>query len=386
MSERQEPIYLDNAATTPLDSRALDAMLPFLAKLCANPSSREHGPGRKAAGAVESARGQVAKLIGARASEIVFTSGATESINLAIKGVAGAVLGEGRSAHIVISAIEHDAVRDCCKALERKGVAITIVPVDGEGRIDPQMVAAALHADTALISVQAANNEIGTLQPIAEIAELARARGILFHTDATQAAGKIALNVTNGPDLMSLSAHKMHGPKGAGALYIRRTKPRLGIAPLLHGGGQEDGLRPGTLNVPAIVGFGAACEIARSEMESDTGRIASLRDKLEQALLATCPGAYVNGAGAERLATITSLTLPGIDRDLLFARLAGLAMSSGSACHAAQGAPSHVLSAIGLDQGAARSTLRLSLGRFSTDEDVEGAAAMIAAQLAGADA
>jgi len=377
-----QPIYLDNAATTRVDERVLAAMLPFFTEKFANPSSREHGPGRKAGGAVEAAREQAAALIGARPGEIIFTSGATESINLALKGVAWAALGQGRPAHIVISAIEHNAVRDCCKALERHGVAITIVPVDGEGRVDPDTVSAALHADTVLISVMAANNEIGTVQPVAQIAQIARARGIPFHSDATQAAGKIPLDMAAGPDLLSFSAHKMHGPKGAGALYIRSTRPRLEITPLLHGGGQERDLRPGTLNVPAIVGFGAACDLAGTGMESDMARVAGLRELLERSLLEGCPGARINGAGAARLPGITSLTLPGTDRDLLLARLPELAMASGSACLSSQGKPSHVLRAIGLDDGAARATLRLSLGRFTSRDEIERAARLIGAEAA----
>lgn len=369
-----EPIYLDHQATTPLDERVLEAMLPFLTREHGNPSS-PHAYGRTAARAVRIARGHVADLVGAKNElEIVFTSGATEANHLAIVGTALAARPQG--GHIVTTAIEHKAVLAACQRLvDHHGYTLTRVGVDHHGRVHPADIAAALAPNTVLVSVMHANNEIGTLQRLAAISEITTPRGIVLHTDAAQSAGCGLLDVAEtGVDLASLSAHKLHGPKGTGALYIRSG---IRITAQQTGGGQERGLRAGTPNVPAIVGFGAAAHLVTTDAVPPPTRTRSLRDRLQDRLLAAIPGATVNGDPHRRLPGNLSLTLPGIEATDLLDRIPGIAASTGSACNTGSGEPSHVLTAIGLTRGQARATLRLSIGRTTTDTDIDQAADLI---------
>jgi cysteine desulfurase len=364
-------IYLDNAATTPVDPRVLDAMQPYLRHGYGNPSSL-HLEGREARAAVELAREHVARLVGAQPSEIVFTASGTEADALALRG---SLLAFGlRGSHLVTSAVEHPAVLACCRGLQRDGVALTLLPVDDGGIVDPDALSATLSPDTRLVSVMAANNVVGTLQPIAELARIARQHGALFHTDAVQAAGKIPLDMRRDPiDLVSLSAHKLHGPKGVGALYVRRG---VTLAPLLEGGGQESGLRSSTENVAGIVGFGAAAAIARDEMSAEAARLVQLRDHIIDSILAILPTAYVIGDRFRRLPGHICLGFSGAEgeaiRLLLDLDQQGIAVSSGSACsgrHA--GEPSHVLEAMGFDVFRARGSLRITLGRFNTRSEAD---------------
>lgn len=369
--QRAALIYLDNQATTPLDPRVRAAMAPYEDARFGNAASRQHAFGWEAAAAVKQARAAVAALIKASPGEIVFTSGATESNNLALKGVAEAYAERGR--HLVTCATEHPSVLDPLAALARRGWEVTVLGVDGEGRLDLAALAAALRPDTVLVSLMAANNEIGLLHPIAEIGALTRARGVLLHVDAAQAAGKIPLDVdAMGIDLLSLSAHKLYGPKGVGALYLRRREPRVRLEPQLHGGGHEKGLRSGTLNVPGIVGFGAAAAIAAAEMATEAARLASLRDALLAGLRAGLDGVQLdlNGAREPRLAGNLNLSVAGVDADGLLMRLRGIALSSASACSTATESPSHVLAAMGLDPARVAGALRFSLGRFTTGEEI----------------
>ncbi|WP_405806453.1 cysteine desulfurase [Streptomyces sp. NBC_00210] len=369
-----EPIYLDHQATTPLDERVLEAMLPFLTGEYGNPSS-PHAYGRTAARAVRTARRHVADLVGAKNElEIVFTSGATEANHLAIVGAALAARPYG--GHVVTAAIEHKAVLAACQRLvEHHGYTLTRVGVDRQGRVHPADIAAALTPNTVLVSVMHANNEIGTFQRLAAIAEITTPRGILLHTDAAQSAGCGLLDVDElGVDLASLSAHKLHGPKGIGALYIRGG---VRITAQQTGGGQERGLRAGTPNVPAIVGFGAAARLITTDVAPPPPRIRALRDQLQDRLLAAIPGAVVNGHPHRRLPGNLSLTLPGIEAADLLDRLPGIAASTGSACNTGSGDPSHVLTAIGLTRDQARATLRLSLGRTTTENDIEQAVDLV---------
>ena len=367
-SVKQMPVYLDYAATTPLDRRVCEAMQPYLAEVYGNPSSL-HTYGQTARRAVMRAREQTAELIGAQPDELCFTSGGTESDNWALRGIAEERRAAGCGAHIVTSAVEHAAVRETCRYLERCGFAVTEVPVDGEGRVDPAAVEKALRADTALVSIMTANNEVGTIQPIAEIGAVLRARGIPFHTDAVQAAGHMVLDVDElNVDALSFSAHKFCGPKGIGVLYLRRgTK----CAPLLYGGAQERDLRAGTENVTAIVGCGHAAEIARAEMESEDVRLRADTEFL-RTRLGAAEGITFYGAQDERLAGILNLGIQGIGQDALLIRLdlAGFAVSAGSACSAGAAHPSHVLRAMGLSEDEARRAIRVSLGRFTTRTDV----------------
>ncbi|MFF1484261.1 cysteine desulfurase family protein [Streptomyces sp. NPDC058319] len=368
------PIYLDHQATTPVDERVLEAMLPFFTSEYGNPSSA-HTCGRTAARAIRIARRQVADLVGAKSElEIVFTSGATEANHLAILGAALAVRPTG--GHIVTTAIEHKAVLAACQRLvDHHGYALTRVGVDRHGQVCPADVAAVLTSKTVLVSVMHANNEIGTLQRLAAIAEIASSRGIILHTDAAQSAGCALLDVTGiGADLASLSAHKLSGPKGIGALYLRGG---LRITAQQTGGGQEHGLRAGTPNVPAIVGFGAAARLITSDAVPSPGHIRALRDGLQDRLTTALPGATVNGHPHRRLPGNLSLTLPGIEAADLLDRIPGIAASTGSACDTGSGEPSHVLTAIGLSREQARATLRLSLGRTTTATDVGRAADLI---------
>src|SRR5438309_473572 len=358
------PIYMDNHATTPMDPRVLEAMLPYFMEKFGNAASRNHPFGWTAEEAVEQAREQIAKLIGATAKEIIFTSGATESDNLAIKGVAEMYREKGN--HIITAVTEHKAVLDTCKRLEKYGYRVTYLPVQKDGLVDLDDLKRAIDDKTILVTIMAANNEIGVVQPIAEIGKLCHERGVLFHTDATQAVGKVPINVIKqNIDLMSISAHKMYGPKGVGALYVRRKNPRVQIAASLDGGGHERGLRSGTLNVPGIVGLGKAAQLCFDEMKKDAAHTGRLRDKLEKDLL-TIEGTTVNGDTKNRLPQIANLSFTGIESEaLLMALSKGLALSSGSACTSGSLEPSYVLKALGLSDEAAHGSLRFGLGRYT---------------------
>jgi cysteine desulfurase len=366
----QLPVYLDYNSTTPCDPRVVEAMLPYFTDRFGNAASRSHARGWEAEEAVELAREQIAALVGAEPKEIIFTSGATESDNLAIKGVVEAYAGKGN--HIITVVTEHKAVLDSCHHIGRHGAQITWLGVDGEGLINLQELEAAIRPTTILIAVMFANNEIGVIQPIREISAIARRHGVLFFSDATQAVGKVPVDVgADGIDLMALSAHKLYGPKGIGALYVRRRGPRVRLAAQMDGGGHERGMRSGTLNVPGIVGLGKACALCGQEMETDRERIQPLRDRLEGALLAL-EGARVNGSREHRLPQTTNISFRGVDGDALLAGLGkNVALSSGSACTSASMEPSYVLKALGLDDDLAHASLRLGLGRFTTSEEVD---------------
>ena len=363
------PVYLDNHSTTPVDPRVLEAMLPYFNEKFGNAASRNHAFGWEAEAAVDQARGDIARLIRASAREIVFTSGATESNNLAIKGAAEAY--KDRGDHIVTCATEHRAVLDSCKAMERRGFKVSYLPVDRAGRLNLERLEAALTEKTILISLMAANNEIGTLHPLKEIGRIAKKRNIVFHSDAAQAVGKISLDVEEmGIDMLSISAHKMYGPKGVGALYVRSKGPKVNLKPIIDGGGHERGLRSGTLNVPAIVGFGKACEIARAEMAQDADRLASLRERLKDGLLRRLDEVYVNGA-PERLPGNMNLSFAYIEGESLMMALKDIALSTGSACTTASLEPSHVLRALGLHEDLIHASIRFGLGRFNTEEEID---------------
>jgi cysteine desulfurase len=369
-------IYLDCHATTPVDPRVLDAMLPYFAERFGNAASRTHRYGWDARDAVETARQQVAALIGADARDIVFTSGATESDNLAVKGVAE--INRARGRHIVTSVVEHSAVIDSCRWLEAQGVAVTYLPVEPDGRVDPDRVEHAITPDTLLISIMAANNEIGTLQPVEAIGRIARRHGVLFHSDAVQAVGKVPFSVDEAQvDLVSLTAHKMYGPKGVGALYVRRRDPRVELAPITHGGGQERAVRSGTLNVPGIVGFGRAAEICREEMASEARRVGALRDRLWAGLAGRLTDVALNGSMAHRLPQNLNASFAGVEGESLLMGLTDIALSSGAACTSANREPSRVLKAIGLSDEMAYSALRFGLGRFTTAEEVDHVVARV---------
>jgi cysteine desulfurase len=364
------PIYLDAHATTPCDPRVVSAMLPFFSEEYGNAASRHHAWGWAAREASEHAREQVAVLVGAGVRDVVFTSGATESNNLAIKGVAEANADRGR--HIVTVTTEHRAVLDPCAALEPRGFRVTKLPVGHDGLIDLAELERAMAPDTILVSVMAANNEIGVVQPIAAVGALCEKHGVLFHTDASQAVGKIPIDVGRmAIHLMSWTAHKMYGPKGIGALYVRRKNPRVAIQPQVHGGGHERGLRSGTLNVPAVVGFGAASALARDEMETEGTRLAALRDRLRAGLEAAIPGLTVNGSTNSRLPHNLHVSIPGVEGSHLFLALDDIAVSPGAACSTASAEPSHVLAALGVDPDLARSSIRFGLTRFTTAEEID---------------
>jgi len=371
------PIYLDYNSTTPCDPRVVAAMLPYFTEKFGNAASRSHAFGWEGEEAVTQAREQVAALIGAEPGEIVFTSGATEGDNLALKGVFELYASKGN--HIITVVTEHKAVLDSCHHIERLGGAVTWLPVDAEGLIDLRELEAAIRPSTVLIAVMYANNEIGVIQPVKEISAIARKHGILFFTDATQAVGKIPVDVNrDGIDLLALSAHKIYGPKGIGALYVRRKDPRVRLTAQMDGGGHEKGMRSGTLNVPAIVGMGKACALCAAEMETDAIRIARLRDRLEAGLLAI-EGAHVNGSRAHRLPQTTNISFSYVDGQALLAGLGkDVALSSGSACTSASMEPSYVLTALGLGEDLAHSSLRLGLGRWTTEEEVDYAIGRIA--------
>jgi cysteine desulfurase len=375
------PIYLDNQATTVCDPRVLAEMLPWFTEDFGNPHSAEHAMGRKAEAAVEQARAEVAGLIGADPREIVFTSGATESNNIAIKGAArhAARHGQDDRRRIVTLATEHKCVLESVADLAEEGFVPTVLPVRPDGTLDPEVLREALAVPTLLVSVMAVNNETGTIQDIAAIAALARQHGALFHTDAAQAAGKIPLDVGEmGIDLLSLSGHKIYGPKGVGALYVRR-RPRVRLAALFSGGGQERGLRAGTLPTPLIVGFGAACRLAGAERAADAARIAALRDRLLAALSAGIPGLAVNGSLTARIAGNLNVGFPAASASDLMRAMPDLCVSTGSACSSAEVEPSYVLRALGLDDAAAARSLRFGIGRFTSPADIDQAAAMLVA-------
>jgi cysteine desulfurase len=361
---------MDNNATTRTDPRVVEAMLPYFTERYGNAASRHHVFGRQAEEAVEQARAQVAALIGAEAKEIVFTSGATESDNLALKGVAGLYGKKGN--HLVTVLTEHKAVLDPCRRLERDGFRVTFLPVDRFGRVSAAQVAGAITDQTILVSVMAANNEIGTLQPLAAIGKVCEERGVLFHTDAVQAVGKVPVDVEEmGIDLLSLTAHKIYGPKGVGALYVRRRAPRVRLEPMLDGGGHERGLRSGTLPVSLIVGFGTACELCRQEMPAEGQRLTRLRDRLQGGLTHGLSDVQLNGHPTERLPGNLNLSFAYVKGEALLVRLRDVALSSGSACTSANPEPSYVLRALGLDDDLADSSLRFGLGRFTTEEEVD---------------
>ena len=363
------PVYLDNHATTRTDRRVLDAMWPFFAEQYGNAAST-HRLGMDAAEAVDMAREKVAALIGARSQEVVFTSGATEANNLAIKGAVAGLKSRGR--HLVSATSEHKAVLDPLKRLAREGWNVTFVPCDATGMVSAEHIEAALTDQTVLVSVMAANNEVGTINPFAEIGSLCRARGIIFHTDATQAAGKILVDVEKDQiDLLSLSAHKIYGPKGIGALYVRRCDPKMKIDPLFDGGGHERGMRSGTLPVPLLVGMGHAVEIAMSERESDNSRILGLREHLHEGLTSRLDGLRLNGHPTRRLDATLNLSFEGVEGESLMMGMRDVAVSSGSACTSSHPEPSHVLLAMGLDESLARASLRFSLGRFTTRDEID---------------
>lgn len=366
----QLPIYLDHNATTPCDPRVVEAMLPYFTTAFGNAASRNHSFGWQAEAAVDGAREAVAHLIGSEKNEIIFTSGATESNNLALKGVAEMYASKG--SHIITCTIEHKAVLDTCHYLEQKGAEVTYLNVSREGLIDLGELEAAIRPTTILIALMWANNEIGTVMPVREIGAIARKHNVLFFTDATQAVGKIPVNVnSDNIDLLALSAHKFYGPKGVGALYVRRRGPRVRLTPQMHGGGHERGLRSGTLNVPGIVGLGKACELAAAEMATESVRLKELRDRLESALL-QLEETYINGSREHRLPGTTNISFKGVeDEALIMGFNKDIALSSGSACTSASLEPSYVLKALGLSDELARSSLRFGLGRFTTEAEVD---------------
>jgi cysteine desulfurase len=366
-----KPVYLDYHATTPVDPRVLEAMLPFFTERFGNPASRQHAWGWEANDAVDAARAQVAALINASASEITFTSGASESNNLALKGVVASLRDRGN--HVVTSAVEHKSVLDVCKGFKEQGCEVTVVGVRPDGLIDLEALARAVRPGTILVSVMAANNEIGTVQPLAGMAAIAHAQGALFHTDAAQAAGKVPIDVISADvDLLSLTAHKFYGPKGSGALFIRRRKPRLALPAQIAGGGHEGGLRSGTLNVPGIVGFGKAAEICRLEMADESRRLSALRDRLLDGLREGLgDGVLVNGTLAPRLPHNLHVSFRGVEGEALLMALADLAVSTGSACASGSKAVSHVMEAIGATGDLGRASIRFGLGRPTTPAEVE---------------
>ncbi|HMB86158.1 MAG TPA: IscS subfamily cysteine desulfurase [Methylomirabilota bacterium] len=366
------PIFMDSQSTTPVDPRVLEEMIPYFTEKFGHPASRNHPFGWEAEGGVDKAREQIAKLIGARdPKEVVFTSGGTEAINLALKGVAEMYREKGN--HIVTTTIEQRATLDVCKRLERQGFEVTYVPVGREGLVDVEAVRAALTDKTVLISVMVANNEIGTIQPVAELGKLAKEKGIIFHTDATQAVGKIPVDVeAMGIDLLSATAHMLYGPKGVGALYVRRKSPRVRLAPMVDGGGHERGMRSGTVPVPLVVGFGKAAEICREVMGEESKRLAALRDRLQEQILSKVDEAYVNGHPERRLPHNLNISFAYVEGESV---LMGLnreaALASGSACTSATLEPSYVISALGVDSELAHSSIRFGLHRFSTEEEVD---------------
>jgi cysteine desulfurase len=365
-----KPVYLDYHATTPVDPRVLEAMIPYFSERFGNAASRQHAFGWEAEQAVDAARGRIASLINATSGEIIFTSGATESNNLAIKGAARAL--RDRGDHVVTVATEHKSVLDSCRRLEQEGWRLTVLGVSSDGLVDLDELRGCITDRTVLVSVMAANNEIGFLQPLADIAAIVKPHGALLHTDAAQAAGKIPLDVDAlGVDLLSLTAHKCYGPKGSGALYVRRRRPRLQLECLIDGGGHENGLRSGTLNVPGIVGLGAAAEIAQREMAQEGPRLASLRDRLLNGLRANLDGLRLNGCPVRRLPHNLHVSFDGVEGEALLMALGDLAVSTGSACSSGSQKPSHVLEAIGAVGDRAGASIRFGLGRTTTEAEID---------------
>src|SRR3984957_16715865 len=363
-------VYLDNHATTPVNPRVLEEMLPFFTEKFGNAASKGHAFGWAAEEAVETARERVARLIGAAAKEIVFTSGATESDNLAVKGVAEMYQEKGN--HIVTAVAEHKAVLDSCHRLERSGFRVTYLPVQKDGRIDLEDLSRALDDGTILVSIMAANNEIGVLQPVEEIGKICRERGVLFHTDGVQAIGKVPVDVNkDNIDIMSITGHKLYGPKGVGALYVRRKNPRVQLAAQMDGGGHERGMRSGTLNVPGIVGLGEACAICQREMPEETKRLQYLRDKLRNKLESELDEVYLNGSWEHRLPHSLNLSFAYVEGESLLMGINDVAVSSGSACTSATLEPSYVLKALGLGDDIAHSSIRFGIGRFNTEEEID---------------
>ena len=363
------PIYLDNNATTPLDPRVLEAMMPYLTEVFGNAASRNHPFGWAAEEAVDYSREQIAKLINCDPKEIIFTSGATESDNLGIKGVFEMYSQKGN--HVITATTEHKAVLDTCKHIEKLGGRVTYLPVNEQGLISLDELAAAMTPETILVTIMYGNNETGTIQPIREIARIAHSHGALFMTDGTQAVGKVPVDVmADGIDIMAFTAHKMYGPKGVGALYVRRKNPRVKVTAQMDGGGHERGMRSGTLNVPGIVGLGKACELAQQEMAADTIRLSAMRDRLEKELT-TLEESYVNGSIEHRLPHVTNISFKYVEGEGLMMGVKDLAVSSGSACTSASLEPSYVLKALGLSDDLAHSSLRFGLSRFTTDEQID---------------
>jgi cysteine desulfurase len=370
------PIYMDYHATTPMDPRVFEAMKPYFLETFGNAASRNHSFGWEAEEAVEKSRKQIASLIGATGKEIVFTSGATESNNLALKGVAEMYAEKGN--HIITAATEHKAILDTCKRLEKHGVRVTYLPVQQNGLVDLDQLQAAITDKTILISIMYANNEIGVIQPIAELGKIAKARGVLLHTDATQAVGKVPVNVIkDNVDLMSMSGHKMYGPKGVGALYVRRKSPRVQITAQMDGGGHERGMRSGTLNVPGIVGLGEACALCQAGMAEEAKRMAFLRDKLMHKLQSELDETYINGTMEHRLPNNLNISFAYVEGESLLMGINDIAVSSGSACTSATLEPSYVLKALGAGDDLAHSSIRFGLGRFNTEEEVDYVAAKV---------
>jgi cysteine desulfurase len=364
------PVYMDNHATTPVDPRVLDTMLPYFREKFGNSASRNHSFGWTAEEAVENARGQVARLINATPKEIIVTSGATESDNLAIKGVAEMYREKGN--HIITQVTEHKAVLDTCKRLEKYGYEVTYLPVQTDGRVDLEELRRAITAKTILITIMYANNEIGVIQPIAEIGKIAKEKGVLFHVDGVQAAGKVPVDVQkDNIDLLSISAHKMYGPKGVGALYVRRRNPRVQLAAVIDGGGHERGMRSGTLNVPGIVGMGKAAEICQNEMPVESARMLALRTRLKDGLFARLDELYINGSMEHRLPNNLNVSFAFVEGESLLMGINDIAVSSGSACTSATLEPSYVLKALGVGEDLAHTSIRFGLGRFNTQEDVD---------------
>lgn len=364
------PIYLDNNATTPVDPRVLETMLPYLTEKFGNAASRNHSFGWEAEEAVEKARNQIAELIKADPKEIIFTSGATESDNLALKGVADMYSSKGD--HIITAVTEHKAVLDTCKMLERKGIHVTYLRVDSHGAVDPDDVKDAINDRTILVSVMYANNEIGTIQPIAEIGRICHGRGVLFHTDATQGVGKLPFDVqAMNTDIASFTAHKIYGPKGCGALYVRKRNPRVKITEQMNGGGHERGMRSGTLNVPGIVGFGKACAICMNQMGEEAERVRKLRDRLRDGITSRLDEVYLNGHPEQRLPGNLNMSFAYVEGEALMMGMKDIAISSGSACTSASLEPSYVLKAVNVDKDLAHSSIRFGIGRFNTEEEID---------------
>jgi cysteine desulfurase len=364
------PIYMDNHATTPMDPRVLEAMLPYFTDKFGNAASRNHSFGWAGEEAVENARQQVASLIGATAKEIIFTSGATESDNLMIKGVAEMYREKGN--HIITQAIEHKAVLDTCKNLEKHGFEVTYLPVQKDGRVDPEDVRKAIKPTTILICIMYANNEIGIINPVQEIGKIAKEHGIIFAVDGVQAAGKVPVDVQkDNIDLLAISAHKMYGPKGVGALYVRRRNPRVQLSAIIDGGGHERGMRSGTLNVPGIVGLGKACELCQQEMAQESARLLGLRERLRKGLEAKLDEVFINGSMEHRLPNNLNMSFAYVEGESLLMGINDVAVSSGSACTSATLEPSYVLKALGVGEDLAHTSIRFGLGRFTTQEEVD---------------